>query len=395
MAQSRQASRDAIPAIVELVDAAEEGLLSAAVRDVVAGQTAFKLAPVYTLYMACRYRVSPHYRTSLAAAERAERLAAFLSKTSSLLHVVIQDHCHDAEALAFWMANASELLNLVKLDGDMGPWTRPEPQESLADAVEKAFAHLAACLKEDLNQALPAFLDGAAEDEAAARPTLFMLSGAMALLRQARANAALTIQLFSQLFHYVNCYLFNWLVSREGGPYCSRLWAAKLRRRLAQLQAWSLKQGLELAAECHLDRIVQALKLLETPKRFDHLAALGSTCYKLNSLQVRDLLSRYQPEPGEEPPSPDLIANVANVAEAQADDAALADRRPLLLQEDAELGLPFLLPEDGYSPDHVKGIPPPLQDFIDGLLSRGTHAVPKPDRRADSGASSLWGALST
>ncbi len=86
---------------------------------------------------------------------------------------------------------------------------------------------------------------------------LEMLSSAMLLLRGSRANAALTIQLFSQLFHYVNMYLFNWLVSREGAVYCSRAWARRLRERLALLQAWALRQGLELAAECHLDRVVQ------------------------------------------------------------------------------------------------------------------------------------------
>ena len=79
----------------------------------------------------------------------------------------------------------------------------------------------------------------------------------MSILRHCRVNAALTIQIFSQLFHYINMYLFNWLASREGGAYCIRQWGINLRKRLADVQAWAEKQGLEAAAECRLERILQ------------------------------------------------------------------------------------------------------------------------------------------
>jgi hypothetical protein len=46
-----------------------------------------------------------------------------------------------------------------------------------------------------------------------ATPVLQTLAAAMSLLRRCRVNAALTIQLFSQLFHYINMWLFNRLVS--------------------------------------------------------------------------------------------------------------------------------------------------------------------------------------
>lgn len=84
-----------------------------------------------------------------------------------------------------------------------------------------------------------------------------VLNSCMALLRHCRLNAALTIQLFSQLFHFINMYLFNWLVSIEGASYCSRSWGYRLGTRLQCIQQWAEKQGLELAAECHLDRIAQ------------------------------------------------------------------------------------------------------------------------------------------
>ena len=49
-----------------------------------------------------------------------------------------------------------------------------------------------------------------------------VLSSAMNLLRRCRVNAALTIQLFSQLFHFVNMWTFNQIVTsgypRPGEP---------------------------------------------------------------------------------------------------------------------------------------------------------------------------------
>ena len=82
------------------------------------------------------------------------------------------------------------------------------------------------------------------------------LSSAMNLLRRCRVNAALTIQLFSQLFHFINMWLFNILVQEEH-QLCMRVWGIRLKRRLGSVEAWAEKQGLELAADCHLCRIIQ------------------------------------------------------------------------------------------------------------------------------------------
>lgn len=44
----------------------------------------------------------------------------------------------------------------------------------------------------------------------------------MALLRRCRVNAALTIQLFSQLFHFINMWVFNRIVADPLPNYCTR-----------------------------------------------------------------------------------------------------------------------------------------------------------------------------
>ena len=43
----------------------------------------------------------------------------------------------------------------------------------------------------------------------------------MGLLRKCRVNAALTIQLFSQLFHFINRWTFNQIVTAENKNYCT------------------------------------------------------------------------------------------------------------------------------------------------------------------------------
>ena len=86
---------------------------------------------------------------------------------------------------------------------------------------------------------------------------LDVLSSTMAQLRRCRVNAALTIQLFSQLFHFINMWLFNKLVLEPQLRLCTRNWGHLFKRRIGRIEKWAEKQGLELAAECHLARIIQ------------------------------------------------------------------------------------------------------------------------------------------
>ena len=118
-----------------------------------------------------------------------------------------------------------------------------------------------------------------------ARPTLKhiiqVLNETMNLLRGSRVNAALTIQLFSQLFHYISVWMFNKLISDQRSGLCSRYWGAKLTRRLNKIQQWAEKQGLELAADCHLSRIIQAAFFLQSSKQDckQDLPTISSNCF--------------------------------------------------------------------------------------------------------------------
>ncbi|CAG2054200.1 unnamed protein product, partial [Timema podura] len=281
------------------------------------------------------------------------------------------------------MANSSELLHFLKSDRHISAFSL-DAQDILSECVQIAFRNLVSCLQGDVAAVMPQFMSEREEnlDDENTRSVLQVLTSTMALLRRCRVNAALTIQLFSQLFHFVNMWAFNKVVTFPTSPhvqqgphnicYCTKAWGVRLKTRLARLEAWAERQGLELAADCHLARIIQAAHLLQAPKyNAEDLSTLSSTCFKLNSLQLRALLSKYQSTP-EEPRLPqELIENVVRVAENVADELARSDGREIRLEEDAELQLPFLLPEDGYSCDVVRGVPQGLAEFLAPLQQAG------------------------
>jgi len=39
--------------------------------------------------------------------------------------------------------------------------------------------------------------------------------------------------------------------------FCTHKWGLRLKKRLSRIEGWAEKQGLELAADCHLARVVQ------------------------------------------------------------------------------------------------------------------------------------------
>ncbi|XP_018413212.1 PREDICTED: afadin isoform X2 [Nanorana parkeri] len=363
-----------LPASIEFRENSEDSFLSAVINYTNSSTVHFKLSPTYVLYMTCRYVLSSQYRPDISPTERTHKVIAIVNKMVSMMEGVIQKQKNIAGALAFWMANASELLNFIKQDRDLSRITL-DAQDVLAHLVQMAFKYLVHCLQSELSNFMPAFLDDPEENNLQ-RPkiddVLHTLTGAMSLLRRCRVNAALTIQLFSQLFHFINMWLFNRLVTDPDSGLCSHYWGAIIRQQLAHIEAWAEKQGLELAADCHLSRIVQATTLL-TMDKYSHqdIPNINNTCFKLNSLQLHALLTNYHCAPDEPYIPTELIENVVSVAENTADELARSDGREVQLEEDPDLQLPFLLPEDGYSCDVVRNIPNGLQEFLDPLCQRG------------------------
>ncbi len=66
-----------------------------------------------------------------------------------------------------------------------------------------------------------------------------------------------------------------------------------------------------------------------------------------------------------------FLHSVVKVAENTADELTRSDGRDVQLEEEPDLQLPFLLPEDGYSCDILRGVPAGLADFLDPLAHTG------------------------
>uniref|UniRef100_A0A671NE34 Afadin n=1 Tax=Sinocyclocheilus anshuiensis TaxID=1608454 RepID=A0A671NE34_9TELE len=352
-----------LPANIEFRENSEDAFLSAIINYTNSSTVHFKLSPTYVLYMTCRYVMSSQYRPDISPSERTHKVIAIVNKMVSMMEGVIQV----AETTA---GQVSDLLW-----DSSGRSFRPLMVDIWTLNNVCSCRYLVHCLQSDLNNYMPAFLEDP-DEQNPQRPkiedVLHTLTGAMSLLRRCRVNAALTIQLFSQLFHFINMWLFNKLVTEADSGLCSHYWGAILRQQLSHIEAWAEKQGLELAADCHLSRIVQATTLLTMDKySMQDVQNINNTCFKLNSLQLNALLSNYHCAPDEPYIPPELIDHVVAVAENTADELARSDGREVQLEEDPDLQLPFLLPEDGYSCDVVRNIPNGFQEFLEPLCQRG------------------------
>ncbi|XP_055853611.1 afadin-like isoform X2 [Episyrphus balteatus] len=352
-----QGSELILPAVLEFPEKHQEQFLKHVVTDLDVNLPNFKLAPAYSLYMCARYRASTHYRPELQPTERAQKLTIFLRHVANLIHSIVHDQKTSADILTFWMANSSEFLNFLKSDRHISAFSI-QAQEILYESLQIAFHNLVDLFRVELLQTLDQFLSETTDHVSAAGLVLTVLESVMALLRRYQVNAALTIQLFSLLFHYINAICFNTIVSNS--HMCTAEYGKMLAERLQLLELWAKRHGLELAADYHLAKIKQCVQFLESPKlSVEETQKLICTCFRLNSVQIAALLQQ------EKIPN-NLVDTVIKMAESVGD-----DNNEVQLKESPELHLELLLPDEGFSCDIIRGIPSDLIDFLDPLQSVG------------------------
>ncbi|KAM9354816.1 afadin [Pholidichthys leucotaenia] len=389
--QQRKAAADlpGLPIGIKLSDNAEDSFLSAVINYTNSSTVHFRLSPAYILYAVGRFALRRHRSRGSPPSGRTHSVTLITNKMVEMAGKVIQRQQTIAGALAFWMANMSELLNFLKHDKDLSPLTQ-QSQLDLSHLVHKAYSWLLQCLQNELRKHLSTFLID--PEQHCPPPTgtemvLNTLMNTMALLRRCQVNPAFTIQLFSQLFHFVSAWLFNQLMHPElttPGLH-SHYWGTALRQRLTAIEAWAERQGLELAADCHLGHIIQATTLLTMNKySVQDTKDIQRTCFKLNSLQLQMLLAGYMYAPNEPQIPPDLIDAVVTAAKVSADDLIRSEGRDIQLEEGLDLHLPFLLPEGGYSCDTVRGIPQGFREFLEPICHRGLCTITsQPNSKGD------------
>jgi afadin len=379
-----------LPGLLEFADDREDLLLQK-ICSTTQNNWQFKLAPVYTMYMMLRYRLSQKYKSELSFGEKLQALSFLVHKMVNYIREAVDLNHLDKYTLPYWLANSSELLYFLKQDLHLSQIST-DAQEALTECVQMAFKYLVNIIQQQLDLVLISFFDpsdhiedvgggheNGYQDEMMnllTRPTLKKaiqcLNEAMNLLRDSKVNAALTIQLFSQLFHYISMSLFNRLVKDQRSGLCSRFFGDKLSRRLSKIQIWAEKQGLELVADCHLQRVIQAAFFLQAAKHdIQDLSTISSNCFTLNSQQIKCLLKNYLLAQNEPPLSAQLGNNLISIAQNTVDDVFKQEGRSVQVEEETDLQLPFLLPEDGYSCEFIKGLPTGLLDFLENLQSNG------------------------
>lgn len=365
-----------LPALIQVKEDVEDIFLSRVITHIKPTDTTFRLAPTYVLYMVSRYRASTLFHPELQAPSRAELFVPFTKKIATMIRSTIEMHMREPPFLAFWLANSSDLSHFYKQDKHLSHFTI-EAQEILYDSIRASFKYLLSCKQIELDAVLHLFFDERDSPEVSSpvNQILNILNDTMATMRKNRVNAALTIQIFSHLFHHISKWLFdrligvydrqqpNIIINQDFSVYCNRIWGERLNNRLAMIGSWAEKQGLEQAVDFHLARVSQVTLFLARryPARISpqDVKEACDSCDRLNPVQLRSLLQRYQPE------IPNVRAIIANLLYNMAGDYIyMANDCPL--EENFELK-PFLIPDDGYSSEMIRYIPNGLLDFVSYL----------------------------
>ena len=185
------------------------------------------------------------------------------------------------------MANVSELLQFFKRDSDLA-FLSGDYESPLVKLIQQCFKHFCQCVLRELCLWLPALLDPSpdadsedayvshddescdmepdiihigrsAQQQYTTYPTigriLMTLSSTMSLLKHHHVNPGLNIQIFSILFRAICVTVFNQVVGTPG--YCHQAWGIRLRERLARIESWAERQGLERTTSSQLSLIVR------------------------------------------------------------------------------------------------------------------------------------------
>jgi len=358
--------QEILPGVLEFTDTTEDELLDSIITHLDPSLVTFKLAPAYILYMATRFRASTLYRPDIVPEVRAVRLTEILIKISRMLRQVttlapINNH---PPSLAFWLSNTTEFRHFLASDKHIHSYAT-EALVILSESVKTTFDQLVKVLQQELDLVIPHMMsEDSVTDHKSCAGLISVLNSGMNLLRRCRANASLTIQMFSHLFHHINKECFNMILSQP--RFCQEKdWGYKILNRLGLLQSWSEGQGLELAAECHMVKLRQAGQLILADKTTpDQIAHLSSVCCRINSVQISRLLHMSQDC------SQDLVRVMVKTAESAVDPVILEEGGKVDLLE-TDLLAPLLIPRDNYSCDIVRGVPGGVSELLSPLQRNG------------------------
>ena len=125
-----------------------------------------------------------------------------------------------------------------------------------------------------------------------------ILSSVLVILQLYEVNPALTIQVFSQVFFWISCEVFNKVLSRK--KYICRSKAVQIQMNVSALEDWVRANGLPLqTATKHFEpanQLLRWLQCLSQVREFDTLIGTMQSLKAINPLQMRRAVREYRYE---------------------------------------------------------------------------------------------------
>ncbi|UJR10573.1 hypothetical protein I4U23_014773 [Adineta vaga] len=365
---------DVLPGLLDVPTETEIRFLRAVFADYPLTDIHFRLFPAYTLYMTLRYRLSPYGNTNISFIQKQKDVRSFLYRIEDMFNKKIEECQHHGDYLAYWLANISEFIYFLKEDRDLTKLSS-DIQIHLISFTQRLFYYFINLLQNVFDKYLIALINIHSENNLNEPhpPTLDdllrLLSSILNLLHKCRVNPSLTVQIYSQIFLYINTWLFNRMIGYSDLKLCSSIWGERLSLRLKSIISWAQKQGLEFPSECHLLKVNQLCSLLKSSKRNadDAQQLLTNTSWKMNSIQVKHILKNYILDKNESPIANDFSETLITAAHKYVDENL--HRKGLIVQlaEEIDVDVPIILPEDGYTFETLHGIPQQLFQFIESI----------------------------
>lgn len=128
-----------------------------------------------------------------------------------------------------------------------------------------------------------------------------ILSAVLLVLQLYEVNPVITVQIFSQIFFWIACEVFNRILTRK--KYLCRSKAVQIRMNITALDDWVRLNGLPLqTASKHFEPLVQLLQWLQCQSAlsdFDDLVSTMQNMKSINPLQMRRAIRDYRYEVNE------------------------------------------------------------------------------------------------
>jgi hypothetical protein len=116
----------------------------------------FRFAPVYSMYMMLRFRLSQKYKPECSLGEKLHSIGVIILKMVNYILAAVDQAHADKRLLAYWLANSSELIYFFNHDVHLSQQSF-HALEALAERVQVAFKYFVSLCKRRLADCLSPF----------------------------------------------------------------------------------------------------------------------------------------------------------------------------------------------------------------------------------------------